>query len=115
MGRARRAVKPMKATRRAARKAKQVTKKMQTGSMRRVWSGTAMYTKGGLMKKDLCLNKRGKVVSKKQMQRGKRAFKGLQGWLKATMLARKQLGLTGFVACKKGTKYYKLAKQLYRK
>jgi len=109
------AKKPMKATRRAARKAKRVTKKMQTGSMRRVWSGTAMYTKGGLMKKDLCINKRGKVVSKKQMQRGKKAVKGLQGWLKATMLARKQLGLTGFVACKKGTKYYQLAKKLYKK
>merc|ERR1712202_59205 len=103
-----------KATRRA-RKAKRVTKKSQTGSMRRVWNGSAMYTKGGLMKKDLCMNKRGKIVSKKQAARGKKSIKGLQGWLKATMQARKQLGLTGFVACKKGTKYYILAKKLYGK
>merc|ERR1719290_721039 len=105
----------MKATRRAARRAKRLTKKMQTGSFRRVWSGTAVYTKGGLMKKDLCLNKRGKVVSKKSLAAGKRNFKRLQGWLKATQQARKQLGLTGFVACKKGTKYYKVAKQIYGK
>merc|ERR1719356_12539 len=53
------------------------------------------------MKKDLCLNKRGKVVSKKSLAAGKRNFKRLQGWLKATQQARKQLGLTGFVACKR--------------
>merc|ERR1740131_788964 len=104
--RRRRASKPKMAMKRVARRAKRVTKKMQTGSMRRVWSGTAKYTRGGLMKKDLCLNKRGKVVSKKRMARGKKALKGLQGWLRATKLARKQLGLTGFVACKKGTKFY---------
>merc|ERR1719308_720422 len=109
---ARRTSKPKKATKRVARRAKRVTKKMQTGTMRRVWSGTAMYTKGGLMKKNLCLNKRGKVVSKKAMSHGK---KHLGGWMKATMKARKQLGLTGFVPCKKGTKYYKLAKKLYGK
>merc|ERR1719285_1545472 len=109
---ARRTSKPKKATKRVARRAKRVTKKMQTGSMRRVWNGTATYTKGGLMKKDLCLNKRGKVVSKKAMSHGKKA---LSGWLKATKQARKQLGLTGFVACKKGTKYYILAKKLYGK
>ena len=108
----RRATKPRKASKRVARKAKRVTRKMQTGSMRKVWNGTAMYTKGGLMKKDLCLNKRGKVVSKKRFSQGAKA---LSGWLKATKQARKQLGLTGFVACKKGTKYYILAKKLYGK
>merc|ERR1712212_1131064 len=97
------------------RKAKRVTKKMQTGTMRRVWNGTCLYTKGGLMKKDLCLNKSGKVVSKKKFQNGKKAVRGIKGWLKASVLARKQLGLTGFVACKKGTKYYNLTKQLYGK
>ena len=112
---ARRASKPKKASKRVARKAKRVTKKMQTGTMRRVWNGTAVYTTGGLMKKDLCVNKRGKVVSKKMLARGNKAFKGIKGWLKATMLARKQLGLTGFVACKKGTKYYRVAKELYGK
>jgi len=105
------ATKPRKSIK---RKAKRVTKKMQTGSKRKVWNGTAMYTKSGLMKNDLCINKRGKVVSKKAMSNGKKRL-SLSGWLNATLLARKQLGLKGFVACKKGTKYYKLAKKLYDK
>merc|ERR1719479_153286 len=64
---ARKASKPRK-SKRAARKAKRsqrVTKKMQTGSYRQVWNGSKLYTKGGLMKKDLMLNKHNKVVSKK--------------------------------------------------
>merc|ERR1712083_704907 len=100
---------------RAARKAKRVTRKMQTGSMRRVWSGTAMYTKGGLMKKDLCINKRGKVVSKRMMKHGKKSYKSIKEWTNALKLARKQLGLKGFVACKKGTEYYAIAKKIYSK
>merc|ERR1719320_1796702 len=40
------------------------------------------------MKKDLCLNKRGKVVSKKTLLAGKKNFSRIQGWLKATKLAR---------------------------
>ena len=83
--------------------------------MRRVWSGTADRTKGGLLKKDLCMNKRGKVVSKKQNALGAKRFKksGLGKWVAACQKARKELGLTGFVACKKGTAYYKLAKKFY--
>ena len=105
----------VKVSKRVVRRAKRLTKKMQTGSMRRVWNGTALYTKGGLMKKDLCLNKRGKVVSKRALQHGKKAMAGIKGWLNATQLARKQLGLTGFVACKKGTEYYRVAKKIYGK
>merc|ERR1719184_456459 len=112
---AKRASKPKKATRRVARRTKRVTKKSQPGSYRRVWSGTAMYTKGGLMKKDLCINKRGKVVSRRMMLHGRRALKGLRGWLAATKAARKQLGIKGFVLCKKGTQYYRVAKAIYRK
>merc|ERR1719427_417118 len=67
------------------------------------------------MKKDLCLNKRGKVVSKKSMLHGKKALKGLLGWLKATKAARKQLGLKGFVLCKKGTEFYRVSKKIYSK
>ena len=83
--------------------------------MRRVWSGTADRTKGGLVKKDLCLNKNGKVVSKKQSAKAQKNFKksGLGKWCAAMMKARKELGLTGFVACKKGTAYYKLTKKFY--
>merc|ERR1712154_176141 len=85
-------------TRRAVRKPKKIV-----GSMRRVWSGTADKTKGGLIKKDLMMNKRGKVVSKKQSTRGAKQFKksGLGRWAQACQRARKELGLTGFVACRR--------------
>ena len=83
--------------------------------MRRVFKGTADKTKGGLLKKDLMMNKRGKIVSKKQHTQAAKRFKksGLFKWVAATQRARKELGLTGFVACKKGTAYYKLAKKYY--
>ena len=45
------------------------------GSKLQVWRGTADKTSGGLTKKDLVLNKRGKVVSKKQSEAGKKRFK----------------------------------------
>merc|ERR1719216_738561 len=66
------ASKPKKALRKTTRKvkrAKRVTRKMQTGSYRQVWNGSKLYTKGGLMKKDLMMNKRNKVVSKKMGSR----------------------------------------------
>lgn len=95
---------------RAARKPR-----IKYGSMRRVFKGTADKTKGGLLKKDLMMNKRGKIVSKKQHTQAAKRFKksGLFKWVAATQRARKELGLTGFVACKKGTAYYKLAKKYY--
>jgi len=83
--------------------------------MRRVWSGTADKTKGGLTKKDLCLNKTGKVVSKKRLSLSKKNFKNsaLSKWVVAVQKARKELGLTGFVACKKGSAFYKLTRKYY--
>merc|ERR1719336_804135 len=112
---ARRASKP-KAPKAAkkARKPKRVTKKMQTGSMRRVWNGTKVYTKGGLTKKDLCLSKTGKVMTKKQFKNGQRAKQ--TGWMKAVAKARKELGITGFVLMNRGAQgvaLYKRAKELH--
>merc|ERR1712173_431787 len=110
-----RASKRRRAARKSSKKAKRSARKprIKYGSMRRVWSGTADKTKGGLVKKDLCMNKRGKVVSKKQLSAAKKNFKGsaLSKWVVATQKARKELGLVGFVACKKGTAFYKLAKK----
>merc|ERR1712110_571771 len=73
---------------------------------------TTWETKGDLMK-----NKNGKVVSKKANKAGMRAYKrnGLSKWTKAFMQARKNLGLKGFVACKKGSKFYKEAMRIYKK
>ena len=45
------------------------------GNKNEVWNGEAKRTPGGLTKDDLTLNKRGKVVSKKMQEKGRRAFK----------------------------------------
>merc|ERR550534_843676 len=111
----RRASKPRKSQRRVARRVKRITKKMQTGSKWRVWSGTAVYTKGGLTKKDLCKNSKGKVVSKRRMIQGKKMYAQIKGWNISCGLARKQLGIEGFKLTKKGTEYYKVAKEYYKK
>merc|ERR1711879_739582 len=79
------ATKPRSAKRRAAKRA---TRKMLTGSYRKVWNGTSTYTKGGLMRKDLMLNKRGKVVSKKQFAKGQKLQKK-GGWMTAVMQAQR--------------------------
>jgi len=97
------------------KKPKRVTRKMQTGSYRKVWNGTAKFTKGGLTKDDLMLNKRGKVVSKKMFKKGQ-ALKGQSGWMKAVMQARKELGITGFCLMNRGAQgvaLYKKAKEIY--
>merc|ERR1719479_755943 len=110
---ARKASKP-KAPKRVARKAKtqrRVTKKMQTGSARQVWNGTKLYTKGGLVKKDLVKNKHNCIVSKKQSN----SNKGSQ-WIKATQQARKELKITGFVIMNRGAQgvaLYKKAKEIF--
>ena len=113
-----RASKRRRAARKSSKKAKRSARKprIKYGSFRRVWSGTADRTKGGLLKKDLCLNKRGKVVSRKQNAKAKKNFRNsaLSKWVVATQKARKELGLVGFVACKKGSAFYKLAKKYYQ-
>jgi hypothetical protein len=48
------------------------------GSKAQVFHGTAHHTKGGLTRKDLMKNKRGKIVSKKQAAAGKKAFSRLR-------------------------------------
>ena len=47
------------------------------GNKNEVWNGTKERTSGGLTKKDLMKNKRGKVVSKKQHELGQKAFKNI--------------------------------------
>lgn len=49
------------------------------GSKAEVYRGDAKQTRGKLRKKDLVMNKRGKVVSKRQHKAGKRAIKRLCG------------------------------------
>ncbi len=48
--------------------------KKRTGSKLQVWNKTAMMTSGGLRKSDLIKNVRGRIVSRKQSEAGKKAF-----------------------------------------
>merc|ERR1712117_1013632 len=96
------------------RKARRVSVR---GSRIQVWNGSRQKVKTtGQTKAALMKNKRGRIVSKKANAAGKRTYKrnGLAKWTKAFMAARKNLGLKGFVACKKGTKFYKEAMRLYK-
>merc|ERR1711896_78134 len=78
-----------------------------------VWNGGKEKTMGGLKKSDLMKSKTGKVVSKKQHAAGKKAYKHIKGWTDAVQKARKELGVKGFVAVKKGSALYKKAKEFY--
>ena len=66
-----------KDTRKAERKVMEGGK-VKVGSKAQVFHGTAERTAGGLTKADLLLNKRGHIVSRKQMEAGKKAFKRLE-------------------------------------
>ena len=116
MAKAMRAMKAMRAAMRAM-KAKKRVSKIARGKFSRsvVFRGNKDKTVGGLKNNDLLKSKSGKIVSKKASAAGMRAYKRISGWTKAVQQARKQLKVKGFVAVKKGTPLYKLAKDLYRK
>merc|ERR1712110_419938 len=121
VSRKRRATRRVSRKRRTTRKRRVVRRRKKHVSIRgtrtQVWNGTRTKVKTtGQTKAALMKNKRGKVVSKKANAAGKRTYKrnGLNKWTKAFMQARKNLGLKGFVACKKGTKFYKEAMRLYK-
>merc|ERR1711959_513954 len=113
--RAMKAMKSMKAMKAMkgmkAMKAKRVSKiaKGKRGKVS-VFLGNKEKTVSGLKKSDLMKNKLGKIVSKKSSAHGKKAFKFIKGWTTAVQKARKELGLKGFVAIKKGSALYKKAK-----
>ena len=83
------------------------------GSRRQVWAGTRQKTRGGCEKSVFMMSKSGKIVSKKRSAHGRRVFKNIRGWIQAVSKARKALGITGFVAVKKGTPLYKKAREFY--
>merc|ERR1712190_292069 len=70
------------------------------GAKARVFSGKKAKTQSGLTKDKLMRNKHGKVVSKAQSAHAKKNWmkNGLKAWSEAVKKARKELGLTGFVA-----------------
>merc|ERR1712109_424011 len=116
--RRRRVSRRRRSRRRVVRRRRKARKVSVRGSKSQVFRGTKQKTKSsGQTKAMLMKNKRGKIVSKKSHANGKRVYKknGLAKWTKAFMQARKNLGIKGFVACKKGTKFYKEAMKIYRK
>merc|ERR1719335_1722489 len=78
-----------------------------------VFYGTKEKTSSGLKKSDLMKSKSGKLVSKKAHAAGKKAYQNIKGWTAAVQKARKELGVKGFVAIKKGSAIYKKAKEFY--
>ena len=113
------AMKAMKAM--AAMKAMKAMKKKAVSKIAKsknakavVFHGTKEKTLSGLTKADLIKNKNGKIVSKKKLAAGKKAFAHIKGWTTAVQKARKALGVKGFVAIKKGSALYKKAKELYQ-
>merc|ERR1712072_1339194 len=80
-----------------------------------VFRGSKVKTSSGLKKSDLTKSKSGNIVSKAASAAGKKAYKNISGWTNAVKKARKQLKCRGFVAVKKGSALYKLAKDLYGK
>merc|ERR1719453_2243414 len=76
-----------------------------------VFRGSKVKTASGLTKGDLLKNKAGKIVTKKQVAKGKALYaKYAKNWISALMKARKTLGVKGFAAVKKGTPLYAKAK-----
>merc|ERR1711904_595170 len=73
----------------------------------RVFKGLMEKTTSGLTKSDYMVNKRGKVVSKKQHAAGLK-----QPWMVAVIAARKALNIKGLAMVKKGTPLYKKVKEL---
>merc|ERR1711907_306931 len=107
MGKATKAMKAMK---------KKTISKVAKGKYRKavVFRGGKEKTSGGMTKSDLIKNKAGKVVSKKMSAAAKKRFSTtIKGWLEAVQKARKELGVKGFVAIKKGSALYKKAKEFY--
>ena len=84
------------------------------GTKRQVWKGHAEKTSGGLGKADLMVNKNGKIVSRKQHQRGLEAY---QQWGKPWRLAcckvRVLRGLQKGLCFKKGTEVYTHVKSVH--
>merc|ERR1711896_102694 len=63
-----------------------------------VFKGTKEKTVSGLTKDSLMKNKRGKIVSKRNNAKGKRAFKNVETWVEAFVQAREMLRVEGFHA-----------------
>merc|ERR1712226_1685018 len=95
-------------------KAKGISKIARGKHMRAVvFAGSKDKTASGHKKSDLMRSKSGKIVTKKAHSAGKKAFANIKKWTGAFKKARREMGLSGFVAIKKGTTFYKAVKAIY--
>merc|ERR1711959_311969 len=67
-----------------------------------VFHGTKEKTLSGLTKADLIKNKNGKIVSKKKLAAGKKAYAHIKGWTVAVQKARKAFGCQGLRCSEEG-------------
>ena len=83
------------------------------GKKWQVFKGTRAKSQGGLTKKNLVKNKRGRVVSKKKSALGKK-----NAWTAAMGKARKSLGITGFQAVggktRKGKEFLAMTREFHK-
>jgi hypothetical protein len=82
------------------------------GSPAQVFHGTATHTSGGLTKKDLIINERGRIVSRLKHEQGKR-----NPWCIATSRARQDLGIEKgeMLLQRRGSELTILARDIYKK
>ena len=80
-------------------------------------SRSTAYRFSGRIKKPKSVKKSMKRSSKKSMKRSSKKKSSNKGvsWFGAVAKARKELGIKGFVAIKKGTPLYNRAKEIYGK
>lgn len=69
---------PKNTSRKNATRKNMMGGKISYGSYAQVYHGSANRTAGGLTKSDLVMNKRGRIVSRKKMEAGKKAIKRLE-------------------------------------
>merc|ERR1711959_725752 len=94
-----------------AMKAKRTSKRLAKAI---VFRGGNVRGGTSLKKGDLVKSKTGKIVSRKKSALAKKRYaSGIGKWTAAVVKARKELGVKGFVAIKKGTALYKKAKEFY--
>ena len=116
MAKAMKAMKAMAAMKAMKAMKKKTVSKIAKGRFAKaiVFRGTKAKTNSGLTKSDLVKNKAGKIVSKKKLAQGKKAYAHIKTWTVAVQKARKALGVKGFVAIKKSSALYKKAKELHQ-
>merc|ERR1719326_2705298 len=97
----------------AAMKAMKAMKKKPISAKlarRHLFAGKVTKSKGGLTATAFKKTSTGKIVSKKASAHTKAV---LGPWIAAVQKARKALNIKGFAVIKKGTPFYKKAKELY--